>query len=233
MNQTITRLGGGAAVLGAAIALVFNLLHPRSYDIASAAATAHLAGQEGIWRIDHYMLAISGLLLLCALTVIATSFTEQPAASWARIALPFGIASSGIFLVWATLDGFALPEAAASGPVVAEAVAHIVRGMFVTMVASVFGVTPILFGVAMLSGRDDPRWLGSLAIVAGSLGLVTTTMTFLAGFTILTYDILFTSSSLLFTVWVGSTGVTLWRRAAQPRTHPDLSDAHAGTAAGP
>lgn len=213
MNRTVTRLGAGAAMLGAVIAVVFNLLHPRSGDVGSAAEEVRLATEEGIWRLDHYMLAWTSALLLFALVVIARSFRDEPGASWSRVGYAFGIVSIATLFMTLVVDGFALSEAGDAGDaVVAEAVAYVAGGLFLATIGSLFGVTPIVFGGAVLAGDDYPKWLGWWAIVAGIVGLVAATIIFFNGFSSFTTNVLFPIASLLFTVWVGVVGYMLWQK---------------------
>jgi hypothetical protein len=217
MDRVVTRLGAAAAMLGAVIAVVFNLLHPRSGDVGSAAEEVRLATEEGIWRFDHYMLAWTSVLLLFALVVIARSFTREPAASWGRVALPFGIGSTSILLVAIVIDGFAVAEAGElADAAVAEAVAYVAGGIFLALIGSLFGITPIVFGAAVLAGDDYPKWLGWAAVVAGLIGLLAASIIFFDGFSSFTTNVLFPISSLLFTVWVGMMGYMLWQKTAAP-----------------
>ena len=215
MDRVVTRLGAMAAMLGAAIAIVFNLLHPRSDDVGSAAAEVELATGKDIWRLDHYMLAWTVALLLFALVVIARSFTQEPARSWARVAFAFVVASVSIAFVTIVVDGFALPEAGESGDaVVAEAVAYVSGGLFLGTIGSVFGLTPIVFGATVLANDDQPRWLGWVPILSGALGLITASIIYFDGFSSVTTNVMFPIASLVFTLWVGFMGYRLWQQTA-------------------
>lgn len=217
MDRTVTRIGAAAAMVGAVAAIVLNLLHPRSEDIGSAMEEVRLATEEGIWRFDHYMIAWTAALLLFALIVIAKSFTREPAVSWGRVAIGFAIASTTVLFVTISVDGFALAEAGEGAePAVAEAVAYVSGGLFLATIGSTFGVTPVIYGLLVLSGDDFPKWLGWVAILAGAIGLAAATIIFFDGFSSLPTNLLFPAASLLFTLWVGVMGYLLWQRTAQP-----------------
>lgn len=214
VSRGLMRTGAVAAMVGAPIAVVFNLLHPRS-DEFSAAAEVEASITEGIWAFDHYMLGLSVGLGFLALVVIGRSFASAASVPWGRVALYSAIGSSALAFTALTVDGFAIPEAADSiGPDAAVAVAHVAAGLFLTTIGTLFGITPILFGVAVLTGEDYPGWLGWVAVLAGLIGAVTGTIIFYNGFTDLTVEVLFPIASILFTVWIGVMGILLWRKAA-------------------
>lgn len=210
------RTGAGAAMVGAVLAVVFNLLHPRT-DELTAAASAQAAAEEGIWALDHYVLAWTLAFALLAFIVISRSLSGEPSKSWGRVALWFGIGSTAIAFAAIAVDGFALRVAAESGSAeVAEAVAYVGEGLFVGLMASFFGVTPVLYGVAVLTGDDYPTWLGWVAVLAGLLGLVTSTIIFFDGFSDTTVYVLFPIASLLATLWIGVMGWLLWNKLRTP-----------------
>jgi hypothetical protein len=198
-------------MLGAVLAIVFNILHPRSSDVG-VAATAALARDEGIWELDHYILGWTVGLALLAFIVIAQSMSGEPSHSWASVALWFSIGSSALLFVAITIDGFAIAQAAETSPELAETMAHVGQGVFVAAVGSFFGLLPVLFGLAVLTGDDYPSWLGWLAVGSGLLGVVTSTMIFFDGVTETSGNVLFPITSVAFTVWIGSMSYLLWQK---------------------
>lgn len=217
LDRSVTRIGAAAAMVGAVIAIVFNLLHPRSSDVGSAAEEVRLATEEGIWLFDHYMIAWAVGLALLAFIAISRSLTSEPSISWGRVALIFGIGSTALVFATVVVDGFALKEAGETADATtAEAVAFIGGGLFLASIGSFFGFTPILFGVAVLTGNDYPAWLGWGAVIAGLLGIIAGTIIFFDGFSQFTTNVLFPISSVLSTLWIGITGYFLWQKASQP-----------------
>lgn len=216
LDRAVLRVGAAAAMVGAVIAIVFNILHPRG-DEVSAAEEVSLAADEGIWLFDHYMLAWSLAFALLAFIAIGRSFAREPAASWGRASLIFGIGSTAILLSTVAIDGWALEAAATEADeATALAVAYVSSGLFLASMGSFFGLTPVLFGVSVLSGDDYPAWLGWTAIVAGALGLLTATIIFFDGFSDFTANVMFPVASLLFTLWIGVMGYMLWQKVSQP-----------------
>ena len=88
--------------------------------------------------------------------------------------------------------------------------------LFVGAIGLFFGLTPLLYGIAVLTGDEYPSWLGYVAVLAGLVGVVTGTIVFYDGFSTLTDNVLFPISSLLFTAWIGIMGYTLWQKASGP-----------------
>ena len=65
MDRTMTKVGAAAAMLGAVIAIVFNILYPRADEPGDVGEIVQMAATEGGWAFTHYMLAWSvGLVLL-------------------------------------------------------------------------------------------------------------------------------------------------------------------------
>lgn len=226
LDRNVLRAGAGAAMIGAVLGLVFNALHPRTGDIASAEAELELVSDSGIWLFDHYMLAWAIAFGFIGLVAIGRSFAgEEPAGSWGRIAVASAVAGSAIAFLTIVVDGMAMHEVAedwAAAPnspqalATGEAVAAVGLALFTALQASLFGVTPVLYGVAGVTSNAYPRWLGYLAIGAGVLGLLTASIQFLAGISELTANVMFTIASLAFTVWLFVMGWNLWSRAQGP-----------------
>lgn len=216
LNRTVTRVGAAGAMVGAVIAVVFNILHPRPEEVG-AAEIVRSAAEEGIWALDHYMLGWAIGLALLAFIVLSRSLSSEPSTSWGRVALIFGIGSTAVAFALIGVDGFAIPEAAeASGPETALAVAHVGEALLVATIAAFFGLTPILFGIAVLSGDDYPGWMGWVAIVAGVIGIVTASIMFFDGLSSFTIEVLFPIASLVFTLWIGVMGYLLWQKTSAP-----------------
>ena len=124
----------------------------------------------------------------------------------------FAIGGAAFLFLAITVFGFSLPEAGD------EAVAYVGGAAFLASIGGFFGLTPILYGVAVVTGDEYPGWLGWVAILAGIVGVVTGTIIFYDGFSTLTDVVLFPIASILFTAWVGIMGYTLWQRASAPAT---------------
>lgn len=211
------RFGAGAAMVGAVAAVVFNLLHPRPKDPESISQSVSLAADEGIWVVDHYALAWVVAIALLAFIVFSRSFGDEPSMSWARIALGFGVIGVVIMMLTVVMEGIAMKEAAEeAAPATAEAVAYITEAVFVAGIGTFFGLTPVLYGTAILTGDTYPGWMGWMAVISGVVGLASASVIFFDGFSEFAVNGLFLVSSLLFTLWIGLMGWKLWQMVAVP-----------------
>jgi len=209
-------------MVGAALGIVFNVLHPRGSGVTVADELSLVSGSP-IWLFDHFMLVWALLISLVGLIVIGLCFNQEPARSWGRVAAASAVASGAIALTTIFMDGIANNAAsaawAASGSSAAlasgAAVVAVTMAMFTSLMFTFFGLTPVLFGAAVLNSNEYPRWLGYLAMGAGLLGLVTGSIQFMNGLSPLTANILFPISSLAFTIWALVMGWTLWKRSEE------------------
>ena len=221
VDRSVRRAGAGAAMLGAVLGIVFNVLHPRGSGVTVADELSLVSGSS-IWLFDHFMLVWALLISLVGLIVIGLCFNQEPARSWGRVAAASAVASGAIALTAIFMDGLANNAAAAeaaSGSSAAlasgAAVVAVTTAMFTGLMFTFFGLTPVLFGAAVLNSNEYPRLLGYLAMGAGLLGLVTGSIQFMNGISPLTANILFPISSLAFTIWVLVMGWTLWKRSEE------------------
>lgn len=210
LDRSVLRWGGLAGMAGAVVGGIANLLHPRG-DFGSAQEVVDMAADSGIWVFDHYLIAWSMALGGFGLYAVGRSFIEEPARSWGRVAIAFLIASLTVGYLVAAIDGTALSNAAEEGGPAALAVAHVSEGLFTAMMGSLFGMVPVLFGVALMTTRQYPGWLGPLALASGAIGIFTSSYTYLAGYSAAISNYLFTLGSLGATVLLFVLGWYLWK----------------------
>lgn len=219
MDRSVARLGAGAAMAGAVLAIVFNLLYPRAEDPGSAAEIVSLSQSEGMWAFTHYALAWAVGLTFIGIIVISRSFIGEPSTSWGRLGLIHAIGGALSLFLALVILGFGVPEAAEAGNGgTAEGASYVAGSLFLGAIGLFFGFTPLLLGAAVLSGNEYPGWLGWLAVAAGALGVLTGTIIYFGGFSDTTDKLLFPITSLAFTVWVGVMGYNLWQKTTPPST---------------
>lgn len=211
LDRSVLRWGGLAAMVGAVVGAVANLLHPRSDDLGTARAIADLAADSDIWVLDHYLIAWSIALGGLGLIALGASLVQEPARSWGRIAIAFTIGSVTVGYLFSAIDGAALKSAADDGGEQALAVARIAAGVFTATMGSLFGIVPLFFGVALLATTQYPRWLGMMAVASGGIGLFTSSYQYLAGYNSVISNYLFTLGSLGTTVVLFAGGWYLWK----------------------
>jgi hypothetical protein len=228
LDKTVLRWGGMAAMVGSVLGVIFNLLHPRSTAAASDAMNElHLVAASNTWVFVHFMLAWALAFSLIGLVAIGWSFADGPASAWGRFATASAIVGIGVAFVTILVDGPAMKHVADNmmatgmgGSGMAQdpslAVTEITFALFTGTIGSLFGLTPVLYGVAALNDDSYPEALGYVAIMAGVLGLLTGSIQYLNGIAPLTANILFPIASLIFTVWIFIAGYRLWKPAAAP-----------------
>ena len=210
-DRSVLRWGGMAAMVGAVVGTVANLMHPRSDDLGSAQGLVDLAAGSDIWVIDHYLIAWTIALGGFGLIALAKSFVQEPARSWGSVAIAFTIGSVTVGYLLAAIDGTALKDAAEKGGQEALAVAHVSAGLFTAMMGSLFGLVPVLIGIALLSTTQYPKWMGMLAVLSGAIGLFSASYQYLVGYEPVISNYLFTLGSLGTTALLFAAGWYLWK----------------------
>ena len=228
IDRSVLKWGGGAAVVSAALGFVFNILHPRSSEaLDSAVGELRLIADSDIWLFDHFMLAWSIGFAAIGLVAIGWSFVGGRAAGWARLATAAAIGSVTVAFVTLAIDGMAMQEVAdrwaeaggdAAATAAAEGIVNVSLALFTATIGSLFGLTPVLFGITSLSSDQHPNWLGQLALGAGLVGLLTASLQYLSGPSDFVTNILFPIASLGFTIWSLVMGLRLWQGRGIPAT---------------
>jgi hypothetical protein len=96
---------------------------------------------------------------------------------------------------------------------VAHALAQINVAVFSVWVIEFFGVTIILYGLAVLTSSVYPKWLGWVAVLAGiGSALIGLNQAYKGPSTLVT-NVLFPIFSIIITIWVLVMGILLWRKA--------------------
>ena len=211
LDRSVLRWGGLAGMVGALVGAIANLMHPRSDDLGEPQGLVDLAADSGIWVFDHYLIAWAVALSAFGLIALGRSLVQEPARSWGWIAIAFLIGSTVVVYLLAAVDGVAMKNAADEGGPAAIAMAHVSGAMFTAMMGSAFGIVPILFGIALLSTTQYPRWLGLLALVSGAVGLLCSSYQYLVGYEPLVSNYLFTLGSLGTTIVLFAAGWFLWK----------------------
>lgn len=210
-ERTVLRLGGGAAVVGGVLAFVVNLLHPRPDDFSARAELEMVADSDG-WLLIHLLAAWSLAFVFVGLVALG-SYIGRRGITWGRITRASAVGGTAIAFLAVTVDGMAMKSVADAGGAGAEAVAEVGLALFTALIGATFGLTPLLFGLAMLATATFERWLAWLAVVGGALGLVTSSIQYLAGPSAFVTNVMFSITALLVTVWVVIAGWRLWNGA--------------------
>lgn len=215
-ERALYRVGAWAAIVGAVMALVTNLLHPRISELEQV--VPEVRASDG-WIAIHLGLLLGSLLIILGLFAVARSLKGGPAEGWARLALGGLLIAAPVAVITLVVDGYATKAVAdafpgARGLAVSQgaAVVEIGWALFMGLVITFTGITPFLFGVAVAVDGTYPAVLGwaatILGVFAGVEGVVGTVAGPSDGF-----FVAFTVTSGLLTLWVLVLGVLLGRRA--------------------
>jgi hypothetical protein len=223
-ERTILRMGAGAAVLGAIIALVANLLHPRPEDFdAPVASELAAAAESDGWIAIHLGLLLGILLIVFGLFALARSLKGTEAEPQARVALGGLLISAPVAVITLGVDGYAskaVADALAAAPTDAAAiaagtaVAEVGWGLFMLTAITILGLTPLLFGLALAASKDWPGVFGWPVVVLG-LGSIVAGLIGISGGPSPAFFIVFTATSVLITLWVLAGGIRLWMRTPE------------------
>src|SRR5689334_21124702 len=165
-NSHFLRVGAVCSCTSGILALVGNMAHGPAD--ATESGLHHLAanGHFGIYRADHFMLALALIFALCGYAAIADSMRRH-GASWARFSMLLAQMGTAVIMVALGIDGFAMISVARSWVGAAAADKQIIFqvaqalwsgfvGIFALGVFVFFGVAPLLMGVALRSNDEYP-----------------------------------------------------------------------------
>jgi hypothetical protein len=231
VDRAVRRAGAVAAMVGAVLGIVFNVLHPRGSGVSTVTGELRLVAESDIWLFDHFMLIWAVAISFIGLVVIGRSFDGEPAASWSRVAVLSAAVGGAVGLTLLMVDGMANHTVAtewarsesAGSLASATAVAAVSNALFTGLMFTFFGVTPLLYGAAVLTSSHYRKWLGYLSLLSGLLGLAAGSIQYLGGISPLTANILFPISSLAFTLWLLVMGWKLWKRSETVAPAPEAA----------
>jgi len=237
-DRSFLRVGAGAAVAGAVLALVGNLLHPR-YNVDDVVKFRRMAGSKLLVGADLVLL-VALALVVAGLVAIAASLEEGRSSGLARLGRLASTVGGAIALAELGVETFGLIQSAkifASAPRIDQAgafwatsaVDHLNTALFATWVIVLLGLGPLLISLAMLSSRRYPAWLGGAGALGGLICV------FVGVFYLLRSDqtpanIPFYVGSLLDTIWLFVAGTLLWRPTPPEDGTPPAEEAAAAAA---
>ncbi|HEU5003495.1 MAG TPA: hypothetical protein VFW71_12065 [Actinomycetota bacterium] len=229
-NRSFLRLGAGAAVAGAVLALVGNLAHPRYTNMDDVERFRKIAHSGVLATADLITLAALACVTV-GLVAVAESLGASGGLGVGRVARIAALVGGAIGLLQIGVETSALIQAAklfASAPQsnqvpafwATSAVDHANSAMFDTWTIVLLGAAPVLLGLAMWAAKTYPTWLAAIGVIGGLACLGVGVASLLLTDTDPT-TIPFLIGSLLVTVFVFAAGALLWKRApAAPAPAP-------------
>jgi hypothetical protein len=219
----LARIGGSAAVLGALLGLVGNLIHPVTPGPGDPEGTARVVAESAIWVSVHLALIVGFVLMLLGLVAIQQSITGGLPGALARLGLAAAAVGSTVGVIILTADGFAskhLAEAwlAAPGDLRGSALGSFrteeaINFALLTPLNLVFsGFTFVLFGLAAALSPAYPRWLGWVVTVGGLGGAVSGLTQASMGESTPLSEAIGIAAPTIITLWLLVMGVLVIRR---------------------
>ena len=227
-DRTLFRWGSWAAIVGGVLAIAGNVLHPRpeSFD-DPVGEQLRLIAETDSWVAIHIGLIVGFLLIVFGLFALSRSMKGGPAEGIARVALGSLLISTPVAVFGLFIETYTMPAISdlavagdASGIAAATAAGHIGWAAFMFVAIMALGVTPAIFGIAVARDGGYPAWLGWGAFLFG-LVTIGTGITGLLGGDSSGFQLVFSISAGILTLWVIAIGVALGRRAAGPITVPE------------
>ena len=220
-ERALSRIGSVSAIVGAILLIVANILHPRGAPFGDTKAHLQEIAGSGIYLGDHIGIAVGALLVVGGLVAIYRSITAGAGAACARLGFAAALASAALITVVIAIDGIAIKAvatawASSQDPALFQAafvLEQVGVGLFSMLIFLFFGVTFILYGLAVALSDVYPKWLGWAALVLGIVAALIGLVQAYNGPSTLLTNQLFPIASVLLTVWVLVMGVLLWRRA--------------------
>lgn len=235
MSRPLLRIGSLSLMAGAILALGFNLLHPRTAGVADVEAVLPMIADSAAWDLIHAALLLGVLLIVAGLVAVERSIREGAAAAWARLGTTAAALSGAVYLVLSAVDGRArkvMAEAWLRAPPpermaalrVSEALEMVNFGLFSVFGVVFFGLTFMLFGLAIVKSDVYPRVLGWVALIGGIVSFLVGSTHLLRGPSVLMTNILFTASSIILTALLFVIGALLWRRVSVTAPQPTYGE---------
>ena len=218
------KIGAYLLIIGSILAVIVNVLHPRSADINDPSARFQEIADSAIWLPDHMGIVLAVLFLLGGLTGLYRSFEDPRGAAWARLGFVATLVGSITLFVLIGIDGIGMKSLATewvNAPTESKAIAFgslqavnaIRLGLFDLFIILFFGVPFIAFGLAVMMGTGYPTWLGWIALIFGIASLLVGVAQVFTGQTVLLTNILFPLFSVILTLWLLVMGILLLRKA--------------------
>jgi hypothetical protein len=215
-DRTVFRVGAWAAIIGGILAVVVNVLAPRGAadDLGDPTAFLGVVATSSAWEVIQIGVVVALLIIVAGFYAVTKSVEDAPASAWASFGLGAAIIGTTIGVA-----AFAINSSLASGldSVGTDAMASaavISGGLFSVWVITYFGLTALLYGLALAASNEYPSWLGWVTVLAGLVGLVTGFMDAFAGATEVSTFVLFPISSGVLTLVIIYLGVLLLGKAS-------------------
>lgn len=222
----LMRIGAVGAVAGGLLAGIGNAIHPIT-PRGDAGGVAHVIAHSDAWTAIHLAIVVGLLGMLAGLIGLRQALpTSGFAGAMTRYGLTAGVIGTVLGIVTVILDGVGakqLANAWAAAPADAqpmalqivtanETVNFALAGAFNATYA---GLTFIAYGLAVARSDAFPRWLGWIAVVAGTFSVLAGGFQALSGQPSTTSLVLTIVGPTVIVVWMMTIGVLMGRAATR------------------
>lgn len=230
----LTRIGAGAAVLGAVLAGVGNAVHPVT-PRNDPRGVAQVIAQSQYWTLIHMIILVGVILMLAGLVGIRHSIPDGgPTAALTRLGMYAATIGTAVGLPLLILDGVAAKQLADQWAAAPQAWKPVALGLVSTNETINFalgglfnlsfaGVPFVLFGLAVARAGSYPPWLGWVAFGAGIFSIGGGLFQSFTGTPTVISLILTIIGPTVVTLWLLVMGVLLWRRSNEVLTRQPVA----------
>jgi hypothetical protein len=219
-DKHLGRIGGISAIVGVVVLFAATMLHPMDAHPGDAPAAFAEYALDRFWVATHFGQLLGVVLIVTGLVALSWKLRAGHAGVWALLACLAAVASVSLAGALQAVDGVALKfavdrwSASAEGArAVAFEAAYAVRQVEVglaSLMGAFFGLTILLYGIALVLSPVAPSWLGVFGALAGVATVISSVLQAHTGFS----DVAMATSmpsSLLVLVWSICVGIFLLR----------------------
>lgn len=202
--------------------MIANIIHPRADDINEYVNQINEVADSDIWVADHLAFFVGALLITFGLYIFGRTLTSDKGMLWSRLGEISLVVSTSLITVLMAIDGMASKsvhdtyaedktnQATFQDSILIEEIDVALFSMFIILF---FGVTFLLYGLAILSDTEYPRALGLVAIILSILSLVLGFVQAFNGLSDLLTGMLFPAVASFLNIWIIALGVIMLRRS--------------------
>ena len=223
-EEHLSRVGGASAIVGVVVLFVATMLHPMDAQPGNAPAAFAEYALDRHWVATHLGQLLGVVLVASGFVALSWKLRAGRAGAWALLAGLSAVASVSLAGALQAVDGVALKfmvdrwaEAGSGREVVFEAVFGVrqIEVGLSSLLGMFFGLTVLLYGVALLLSPLGPGWLGVFGVLAGAVMLISGIVQAHVGFSDIAQTTII-SSTLLVLIWSVCVGVYLLRQRSEP-----------------
>ena len=217
------RVGGISAIVGVAVLFVCTMLHPMDALPGDAPAAFAEYALDRTWVATHLGQLLGVVLIATGLVALSWKLRAGHAGAWALLAGLATVATVSLAGALQAVDGVALKFAVDRWSASAEGTragafeaAYAVRQVEVglaSVTGTFFGLTVLLYGIALMLSHLAPNWLGAFGALSGVATVISSVIQAHAGFSAVAMAASM-PSSLFVLLWSICAGIFLLRTAS-------------------